>query len=117
LKSDTLKLIFTYLVALTVIGGGLYILYQSRLDPPSEQLTSLYYLIAGFVGMSLQFVYGADTSTRAARQVERSYSNALPFQPPAQVATTGLPTQQPPIKPLVELKGEILKVPPAPPTE
>lgn len=95
MKSDAIKLIFTYIIALVVIGGGLAMLYLTRLDPPEADVQGLRLLISGFVGIALQFVFASDAATRTARQVERTYAAA------AATALTVPPTITPPTPPEV----------------
>lgn len=111
MKSDALKLIFTYVTALVVIGGGLAMLYYTRLDPPEADVQGLRLLLSGFIGVALQFVFASDNSTRTARQIERIYNAAASSVPP------------PPSSPVIDysaqntgatLNSEVVRVPPAP---
>ena len=77
MRSDTIRLLYTYTIALVVILGGLYIIYQTRLDPAESDVQGLRLLIAGFVGGALTFVFGRETSSSAAFQSERAYAAGL----------------------------------------
>lgn len=84
--SDTIKMIYTYTIALVlVVGGGLF-LYSTRAEPDSQG-TSL--VVAGFIGAALTFVFGQETATRTARQSTASsvsgatlHANGLSGTPP-----------------------------------
>ena len=63
--TDTIRMTFTYLIALVcVVGGGVF-LFATRAEPDSQG-TSL--VIAGFIGAAVTFVFGQEGATRAARQ-------------------------------------------------
>lgn len=66
MQADTLKLLFSYIVALLVIGGGGLMLFLIRLDPP-EQVGSLSLAIVGFIGAAITFVFSSESATRATR--------------------------------------------------
>ena len=67
MSTDTIKLIFTYLVVLVVvIGGGVILLTAPVLD---ELIKGA---IIGFIGSALTFTFGAEVQTRTARQQERA---------------------------------------------
>lgn len=83
--SDTIKLIYTYTIATILIIGGLFILYQARLDPP-DQVSDLKLIVSGFVGAAITFVFTKDTQTATARQVERNYASSAANQPTATVS-------------------------------
>jgi hypothetical protein len=88
--ADNIKLTFTYVIALVVIVGGLYMLYQTRLDPPEADVQGMRLLLSGFIGMALQYVFNRETATATARQVERTYNSAMASQPTTTV-TSGPP--------------------------
>jgi len=71
-QADTIKLIFTYLIALVVIVGGGLMLYATRLDVN----TDLALVLAGFIGSALTFVFGAESATRATRAAQASATAA-----------------------------------------
>ena len=106
MKSDTIKMVFTYTTALVVIAGGFFILFATRLDPPEADIQGLRLLMSGFIGLALQFVFSADNATRAARQVERTYAAANA----ANAASSATP-----LVPLLNVSGNLGETPPAPP--
>lgn len=65
MQTDTIKVLFTYVIATILIVGGLIFLYLTTND-------TLIPLVAGFVGAAIQFVFNRETQTQTARQVERS---------------------------------------------
>lgn len=74
---DTIKAVFTYLIALvTIVGGGLF-LYATRL----ETADSLQILVGGFMGSALTFVFSSEVQTRTARQAAASTAAATPLSP------------------------------------
>ena len=62
---DTIRAIFTYVIALAVVLGGGGVIFVSRGDPGAADTVAI---MAGFVGAALTFVFGAETQTRTARQ-------------------------------------------------
>jgi uncharacterized membrane protein YqiK len=71
---DTLRAIFTYLIALVVvIGGGLF-LFLTRAEPAAQTQAVV---IAGFMGSALTFVFGSEVQTRTARQAAASTAAAV----------------------------------------
>lgn len=62
---DTLRLLFTYTIALVVVLGGGAILFLSG-DNPATSDTRV--VVAGFIGSALTFVFGSEVQTRTARQ-------------------------------------------------
>jgi hypothetical protein len=83
---DTLKVTYTYAIATIIVIGGLAILYFSRLDPPESNSQNLGLVVAGFIGIALQFVFQRETQTSTARQVERATAAGVASQP---TVTTG----------------------------
>ena len=67
--SDTIKLIFSYSIALVVVLGGGYILFATYNDPGADNLQLV---ISGFIGAALTFVFGSEIQTRTARLQERA---------------------------------------------
>src|SRR5688572_7683964 len=63
--TDTIRMVFTYLIALVMVVGGGAFLFVTRAEPDAQG-TSL--VIAGFIGAAITFVFGQETGTRAARQ-------------------------------------------------
>lgn len=64
MQIDTIRAIATYIIALVVVVGGFAIIFASRAD---QSATDTRIVIAGFVGVALQFVFGQEVSTRSAR--------------------------------------------------
>ena len=74
---DRIRLLYTYTIALVVIVGGLFIIYQTRLDPADADVQGLRLLLSGFVGSALTFVFGRESASSAAFQSERAYAAGL----------------------------------------
>lgn len=72
---DTIRALFTYLIAFTVVIGGGAILYGTHLDTVRTDLPTV---VAGFIGSALTFVFSAEVQTRTARQ---SAASTLAAQP------------------------------------
>jgi hypothetical protein len=68
MQADTVKLLFTYTIALVVIVGGGLMLYLSRDDPTA----TLSLVVAGFIGSAITFVFGQESATRATRAAQSS---------------------------------------------
>lgn len=67
MQADTIKLIFTYAIALIIILGGGLALVITRNDPnPSD----LQLVLAGFIGAAVQFVFNRETQTQTARSTQ-----------------------------------------------
>ena len=62
---DTVRAVFTYVIATIVVGGGMYVIYATRGEPSSSDTVAI---IAGFVGAALSFVFSTEVQTRTARQ-------------------------------------------------
>lgn len=62
MNADTLKTIFTYLTAYSLVVGGLIIIYLTRLDPAA---TEIRLLIAGFVGAATTFLFSERVAAAA----------------------------------------------------
>ena len=83
---DTLKALFAYIIAFTIIGVGFWIIYQTRLEPGAHDLQLL---ISGFIGSAITWVFGRETQTQTARATERAIATgvqtgtAIPTPPPA----------------------------------
>lgn len=75
MSADTLKTVFTYLTAYSLVVGGLIIIYLTRQDTAAQEIRLL---IAGFVGASTTFLFS-----------ERVASSAISNQPT--VTTTAGP--------------------------
>lgn len=63
--TDSIRMAFTYLIALVIVIGGGAFLFMTRAEPDSQG-TSL--VIAGFIGAAITFVFGQEGAVRAARQ-------------------------------------------------
>jgi len=79
-KADTIKLIFTYAIALIVIVGGGAVLYATRLDPPESNSQNLSLVLAGFIGAAIQFVFNRETQNQTARQVTNATAAGVASQ-------------------------------------
>ena len=66
--TDTIRMLFTYGIALIIIVGGLTLIYVTRLDPPESDVQGLRLLVAGLMGAATAFVFQQETQTRTARQ-------------------------------------------------
>lgn len=62
---DTIRAIFTYVLALVVVAGGFAIIYATRSDPGA---TDTRLMVAGFIGSALTFAFSTEVQTRTARQ-------------------------------------------------
>jgi len=82
---DTIRATFTYLIATIVVVGGGAILFVSRSDPNSSNLSVV---VAGFIGSSLTFVFGSEVQTRTARQAASATSAAAVVAADAAAAAT-----------------------------
>jgi len=71
--ADTIRLYFTYVVALVVIVGGGLFLFAIRGDPASNDLQLA---IVGFIGMALAYVFNRETATQATRAAQSSATQA-----------------------------------------
>jgi len=65
--TETIKLVFTFLIALVVIvGGGAMLVMAPNLDPLIKGA------IIASIGSVIAFVFGGEIQTRTARQQERA---------------------------------------------
>lgn len=85
MNADSIKLWFTYIIALvTIIGGGI-MLFLIRLDPPDSGSATLSLAIVGFVGLALGFVFNRESATQATRAAQSSTAAGVAAsQPPPQ---------------------------------
>ncbi len=60
MQVDTIKLVFTFATVLIVVVGGGLMLYTT-------QDQNLQLVLAGFIGAALQWVFSAESATRATR--------------------------------------------------
>lgn len=70
--TDTIRAVFTYLIALVIVLGGGVFLFLTRAEPDAQG-TAL--VISGFIGAAIAFVFGQETQTRTARQSTASSTN------------------------------------------
>ena len=84
---DTIRAVFTYAIAFTVVVGGGAILFATRLDAGSDDLRVI---VSGFIGLALGFVFQQETQTRTARQTNTAqqagaiaHANGISGNPPA----------------------------------
>jgi hypothetical protein len=80
---DTIKIAFTYGIALVILVGGLLILWGARLDPPGTS-DDLSLAIIGFMGVALNFVFMRETASNSARQTERAVAIQAPPAKPSE---------------------------------
>ena len=73
MQTDTIKLWFTYGIALLVIVGGGIMLFLMRGDPQSSELQLA---IVGFIGGALGFVFNRESATQATRAAESAVRSA-----------------------------------------
>ena len=83
MRSDTLKLLFSNLIAFLVIGGGGYILWDTYSDPSAQNLQLV---ISGFIGAAITYVFQSENQTRTARLQEKALLTGV---------TNGYATPQP----------------------
>lgn len=86
-KIDTIKALYAYsLAAFIVVAGGWALVFVSDLDANTALV------LAGFMGSALTFVFGQESSTRAARQyagaVASSNGHGTPKAPGTVTTTT-----------------------------
>lgn len=62
LTVDTVKAIFTYLTAMIIAVGGLFLIATQELAPDTKTI------LGAFVGSALTFLFGQEVQTRTARQ-------------------------------------------------
>ena len=72
LQVDTIKAIFTYVIAAFIVVGGFLVLYTTRLDPPESNSQNVALVVSGFIGSAITFVFGSEVQTRTARQAAAS---------------------------------------------
>jgi hypothetical protein len=89
MTGDTLKLLFTYIIATLVVVGGGAMLFFTRLDPSEADVQGLRLLISGFMGGALSYVFTRETATQATRAAQSSFASAQPTV----TTTSGPPTR------------------------
>lgn len=77
MRTDTLKLWFTYGITFFILGGGFYalVIYEYQLD----DLVKGAFL--GFMGAAIAFVYGDQAATRTAVQQQKAYDAGVQTMP------------------------------------
>ena len=87
MQTDTIKLLFTYTIALVIVVGGGAFLYATlgQADAESTRLA-----IVGFMGGATAFVFAQESSKQATRAAQ---SSATP--PPDSTTTTSTTTTNP----------------------
>ena len=86
MQVEQIKVFYTYTIATIMIVGGLFIIYNTRLDPATADIQGLRLLMAGFIGGATQFVFNRETQTSTARQVERATAAGVASQPTTTVS-------------------------------
>ncbi len=100
MQVDTLRLAFTYTIALViVIGGGILLVVPSQVPP--EQLLPF---MTGIVGTVIGFVFQRESSSGAARQTERAFATGAASQPT--VTTTSGPPSTATVTPAAPVSDE-----------
>ena len=94
MNSDTLKTVFTYLTAYSLVVGGLLIIYLTRSDAAAQEIRLL---IAGFVGAATTFLFSERVAASAIASQPTVTTSAGPPQvttiTPANEATPNLNTR------------------------
>jgi hypothetical protein len=85
-SADNIKVLFTYALAFVVVVGGGLMLYATRLDPPESASQDYGLLVAGFIGIALQYVFNRESATQATRLAQSSFAAAQPT-----ITTSGNP--------------------------
>lgn len=83
MKADSIKLIFSYLTALALIGGTYYalVLYPYVLDPEVKLW------LTGAAGGAIAFVFGDQIATRAKVEQQSAFDKGLSATPNATEVT------------------------------
>jgi len=74
---DTIRAIFTYVIATIVVVGGGATIALTRNEVASADLRVI---VAGFIGSALTFAFSAEVQTRTARQAATSTAAAANVQ-------------------------------------
>ena len=94
MQVDTIKLVFTYALALVVVVGGGWFLFATlgQADAESTRL-----VIAGFMGSAITFVFGQESAKAATRAAQSSAASGAeqalttpPGTPSVTTTTTGV---------------------------
>lgn len=90
--TDSIRMTFTYMIALVIVVGGGAFLFMTRSEPDSQG-TSL--VIAGFIGAAITFVFGQETSTRASRASTSASVSGATLHANGLAGTGGTPQADP----------------------
>lgn len=71
MNADTIKAFFTYVTALTIVIGGLAVLYLTRGEASSANLQLI---VSGLMGAATTFLFVQENSTRSQRASERQFA-------------------------------------------
>ena len=85
MKTDSIKLIFTYGIALAVLIGAFYALILS----PYEVEADVKLWLTGLAGTATMFVFGEQVSQRTQRQAQSTFDQGLGATP-----TPALPSEE-----------------------
>jgi hypothetical protein len=88
MKSDTVKLLFTYLIALAILVGTYYALIIS----PFEVDADVKLWLTGAAGGAITFVFGEQVAMRTARQQAAATLASVNSMPMPTVSTEASPT-------------------------
>lgn len=81
MQADTIRLLFTYMIALVVIaGGGAFLLVVRNDNPPNDLITGA---AISVVTAAVQFVFQKETQTSTARASERAFAAGQAVPPVA----------------------------------
>jgi hypothetical protein len=64
-RVETVRALFTYIIAGMVVVGGFVIIFFTREEAAASEIRLL---IAGFIGSALTFAFGAEVQSRTAHQ-------------------------------------------------
>lgn len=63
MQVETIKALFTYVIALLlIVGGGLFLFFYREADAGDVRL-----IVSGLMGAAVTFVFSAESSTRATK--------------------------------------------------
>lgn len=94
-KMETLKLLFVYGNVTFIVIAGFYVLFQLATRQELSEAAGAIgaaSIFAGFVGMAIQFLTGAEIATRADKAATAAFTTGLSVPPP----TTTTVTEGPP---------------------
>lgn len=73
--TDTIRMIFTYLIDLIVIVGGMAYLYATGAD--TSQPTEIRYAIVGFISAAITWTFQGEIQTRTAKLQEKALMTGI----------------------------------------